>query len=132
MKLPNADTAVVDLAKLRDYCLNPFHARGKHKARVFFDALGLTAANANLLANAITTAVRDADANLGDADQHGQRYWADLDPSPLGKSARVRTAWIVRPGENRPVVTRAKIGHVSRPATCYSVAEVAYANRLWH
>lgn len=35
MKLPNADRAVVGLAKLRDYCLSPTHPRGRHKARVF-------------------------------------------------------------------------------------------------
>ncbi len=43
MKLPNSDRAVVDIAKLRDYCLNPAHPRGRHKARVFAAALGLTA-----------------------------------------------------------------------------------------
>jgi hypothetical protein len=40
MKLPNAAQALVDLAKLRDYCLNPAHPRGRHKARVFATALG--------------------------------------------------------------------------------------------
>jgi hypothetical protein len=35
MKLPNGEHAVVDSAKLREYCLNPHHARGRHKARVF-------------------------------------------------------------------------------------------------
>jgi hypothetical protein len=35
MKLPNGDRAIVDLEKLRAYCLNPQHPRGRHKARVF-------------------------------------------------------------------------------------------------
>ena len=35
MKLPNADRAVIDAAKLRGYCLNADHPRGKQKARVF-------------------------------------------------------------------------------------------------
>ena len=35
MKLPNADRAFVDIAKLRDYSLNAEHKEGKHKARVF-------------------------------------------------------------------------------------------------
>lgn len=39
--LPNAGRAVVDIRKLRDYCLNPWHEDGKHKARVFASALGL-------------------------------------------------------------------------------------------
>src|SRR5439155_22024804 len=34
MILPNADRAVVEMAKLRDYCLNLSHLRWHHKARV--------------------------------------------------------------------------------------------------
>ena len=34
MKPPNGERAIVDIAKLTDYCLNPEHARGKHKARI--------------------------------------------------------------------------------------------------
>ncbi len=49
MKLPNRDRAVVDLAKLRDYCLSEVHPRGKHKARVFRVALGLTTQDAEEL-----------------------------------------------------------------------------------
>ncbi len=41
MKLPNGERAVVDVAKLTQYCLNPQHVDGKHKARVFAAALGL-------------------------------------------------------------------------------------------
>ncbi len=29
MRMPGADKAVVDIAKLRDYCLNPLHPRGR-------------------------------------------------------------------------------------------------------
>jgi hypothetical protein len=45
-KLPNPDDAVVDIRKLRDYCLNPAHPRGRNKARVFASVLGLTASDA--------------------------------------------------------------------------------------
>ncbi|MGH7818267.1 MAG: DUF6883 domain-containing protein [Candidatus Binatia bacterium] len=41
MRIPNADRAVVDPRKLRDYCLSPIHPRGRHKARVFAAAVGL-------------------------------------------------------------------------------------------
>jgi hypothetical protein len=33
MLIPNAENAVVDIRKLRDYCLNSEHNTGKHKAR---------------------------------------------------------------------------------------------------
>jgi len=35
MKLPDAERAFVDIEKLRGYCLNPYHIRGKIKL-VFF------------------------------------------------------------------------------------------------
>ena len=49
MKLPNADRAVIEIEKLRDYSLNPNHPKGKHKARVFLAALGLKADDAEAL-----------------------------------------------------------------------------------
>jgi hypothetical protein len=42
MRLPNAEHAVVDLRKLRDYCRNFDHPVGKHEARVFLEVLGWT------------------------------------------------------------------------------------------
>ena len=35
MKLPNGAKATIPEGKLEDYCLNPFHPDGKHKAKVF-------------------------------------------------------------------------------------------------
>ncbi|CCQ62670.1 DUF6883 domain-containing protein [Crocosphaera watsonii] len=39
--LPYVDNAKVDIRKLRDYCLNPDHDHGKHKARLFSSILGM-------------------------------------------------------------------------------------------
>jgi hypothetical protein len=39
--LPNPDQAVFDIRKIEDYCLSPLHPRGRHKARVFREALDL-------------------------------------------------------------------------------------------
>ena len=49
MLIPNAENAVVDIRKLRDYCLNPEHDDGKHKARLFSSILGMTPDNAEKL-----------------------------------------------------------------------------------
>ena len=38
MKLPNGSLAIVDIRKIRNYCLNLDHPSGKHKARVFASA----------------------------------------------------------------------------------------------
>jgi hypothetical protein len=62
MKLPHGDLAVVDLAKLTDYCLNPAHPRGRHKARAFAASLGLTLDKADLLRDALLEAARTEEA----------------------------------------------------------------------
>lgn len=108
MKLPKAEHAVVDVAKLRDYCLNPNHPRGRHKARVFLAALGMTAADAVSLCDALLAAARTEDATSRDLDEYGQRYVLDfLMTGPAGR-ANVRSVWIVRVGEDGP-----------RLSTCY-------------
>jgi hypothetical protein len=56
MKLPGGADAVVDIAKLRDYCLSPVHPRGRHKARVFAAVLGLTQADADFLREELLSA----------------------------------------------------------------------------
>src|SRR5215213_4188293 len=110
MRLPNANRAFVDLAKLRDYCLNPSHPRGQHKASVFFAVLGLTASDAVGLQAALLDAARRLDAIIGARDQYGQRYTIDvLMVGPTGQGT-VRSAWIVRADEDYPRLT-----------TCYVV-----------
>ena len=41
-RLPHPDKAFLDRQKLESYCLDPTHPRGRHKARVFKQALGVT------------------------------------------------------------------------------------------
>jgi hypothetical protein len=60
MKLPNAEAAVVDIVKLREYSLNPDHPKGKHKARVFLAALGIDENDAEQLREIILRAVLSA------------------------------------------------------------------------
>lgn len=62
MKLPNPERAIVDMAKLRDYCLSTDHKRGRSKARVFATALGLTADDAGQLQAALLTAAQNYEA----------------------------------------------------------------------
>ena len=62
MTIPNAEHAVVDIRKLRDYCLNPMHDEGQHKARLFAIALGMTTDDAEDLRALLLQAVKTADA----------------------------------------------------------------------
>jgi hypothetical protein len=105
MKLPSADRAVVDMAKLRGYCLNMTHRRGQHKARVFAAALGLTAEDAEFLRDALLNAAKSYDAVPNEEIEYGQLYVLDFPISrPVGR-AMVRSGWIVRKGEDFPRLT---------------------------
>ncbi len=102
MKLPNAERAFVDIAKLRDYSLDAAHEEGKHKARVFASALGLTRNDADWLRDELLAVARTQDCRLGRRTNHGQRYVLDFTLARHGKSARLRSVWNVRPGEDFP------------------------------
>jgi len=105
MKLPNADRAVVEIEKLRDYCLSSSHPRGRHKARVFVTALGITADDAEELKQAILSAVITEEAMPTERDEYGQRYVVDFSMKRQGKEAVVRSSWIVHSGEDYPRLT---------------------------
>ena len=78
VKLPNPENAVVETRKLRDYCLSPEHPRGRHKARVFASALGLTVDDSQELRRALLAAALSEEALVAEEDQYGQRYMARL------------------------------------------------------
>ena len=77
MTLPNAERAIVDIRKLCDYCLNPLHDEGQHKARLFTTTLGMTADDAEDLRALLLEAITTHEAHLGRRDIYGQRYTTD-------------------------------------------------------
>ncbi len=105
MKLPNAERAIVDIEKLRDYCLSESHPRGKHKARVFATALGLTASDVIELRDTLLSAAGQEEAVASERDEYGQRYIVDFSMKHSGNEAIIRSAWIVRKGEDMPRLT---------------------------
>jgi hypothetical protein len=91
MLIPNAENAVVDIRKLRDYCLNSQHDDGKHKARLFSSILGMTAHDAEELRQILLEIVTTHEARLGRQDEFGQRYtldftieWQNRSATPIG------------------------------------------------
>ena len=100
MTIPNAENAVVDVAKLTDYCLNRDHPRGRHKARVFAAALGLNVENAADLQAALLHAVSEEPATITIRDEFGQRYVVDFTMEGPAGTARVRSSWIIRTEED--------------------------------
>jgi hypothetical protein len=109
MKLPNGTNAVVDIVKLRDYCLSSQHPEGRHKARVFLSALGMSSTDANQLREMLLSAASiNNEVSMTDADKYGCRYSLDVLVSWGSREAVVRSAWIIKTGEDFP-----------RLASCY-------------
>jgi len=107
MKLPNAEASIVEIEKLRDYCLSPQHPRGRHKARVFLSLLGLAVADAMELRAALLHAALTENAVPGASDRFGTRYILDFELRRGGRSAQIRSCWIVLDSEIAPrFVTR--------------------------
>jgi hypothetical protein len=105
MILPNAENAVVEIGKLRDYCLNPHHGRGGHKARVFQSALGITLDDADWLREQILLAARTIEAVEGAPSIFGRKFVVDFTLNRGELTAVVRTAWIVEHGTDFPRLT---------------------------
>lgn len=105
MRIPYSEYAVVDIRKLRDYCLDPKHDDGKHKAHLFSAKLDFTAENANFLQEKLIQIAKTNDANLGRRDVFGQRYSIDFLLEWKGKRALIRSGWIIEHNSRIPKLT---------------------------
>lgn len=102
MKLPAAERAFVDPAKVRDYLLNPHHPVGSAKAR-FFTALGFTRRRWAVLYKALHAHAADGDAETGQPSLYGQKYTIRATiTGPTGREAYLVSVWIVLEGEDFP------------------------------
>jgi len=104
MKLPNGSKAVVDIRKLRNYCLDPASPKGRNKARVFA-AVGITQEQADFLRRCLLTAASEESCTVGELDDYGQRYTLDLAVETPAGRRRVRSGWIVLRDEDFPRLT---------------------------
>ena len=102
MKLPNAANAIVDRRKIHDYCLSVSHSRGRHKARVFASVLGLTSDHSDEFVGVLRTAVLCYDALKGESDEFGDRYMVDFPLERNGRTATIRSCWILLRDEEEP------------------------------
>ena len=105
MLLPNGENAIVDISKLRDYCLNSDSPRGSHKARVFAAALGITADDAESLRATLLDAACTNEVTVSELDLHGQRYTMDVEVTTEVGTASVRSGWILLHCEAAPRLT---------------------------
>ena len=102
MKLPGGDGAFVDDEKLIGYCLNPEHPEGRHKARVFLSALGIDRSAWQALKQVLLRAAESETAEIAGPTGHGDLYVLDFAMEHEGRSAIVRSVWMVRGTEQFP------------------------------
>lgn len=98
LKLPNPDRAIVDIAKVTAYCLDPSHNHGRHKAHVFACLLGIGKSDAAWLRDQLLHAAY-LDARSISTTVFGRTYAIDFPLETSVGSALVRSGWIVRHGE---------------------------------
>ena len=91
MLLPNGKDAIVDIRKLREYCLNPDSPKGKNKARVFTRVLGIGQRNAEELREKLLEVAVSGEAIVGELDIYGQRYTIDFEMSTEVGNASIRS-----------------------------------------
>src|SRR6266496_3313044 len=102
MSLPNADRAIVDPAKIRDYLLSTSHPVGRFKA-AFFISLGYSVDRWEVLREDILMLARAGTAVLARPSLHGRKFEVDGTlKGPSGRLAAVRTVWILRSSEQFP------------------------------
>jgi hypothetical protein len=100
--LPNADDAVIDPAKLRDYLLSATHPLGRFKAR-FFGALGFSADRWPELESALRTQHLTQEAEAALVIRAGRKFTIRaILTGPNGNSAGVVSVWFIRAGETAP------------------------------
>jgi hypothetical protein len=105
MLLPNGDRAIVDIRKLRDYCLNPDNPSGSRKARVFRSALEMTKVDAPALRQRLLQVAVSEQAQVGELDRYGHRYTLEFEFRKGMSKAVVCTGWIILSNETVPRLT---------------------------
>jgi hypothetical protein len=100
--VPNADRAVVDLAKVSGYLLSRAHPVGRAKA-TFFCQFGFREDAPAELVQALLVHVRDNAVADTERSLHGTKYRVDGPlASPDGRNPSVSTVWMVLDGEVLP------------------------------
>ena len=101
-RLPHAELAVVEQAKICDYLLNSTHRYGASKAR-FFAEFGFRAEAWEELALALREHGRQNEVSRVRETGFGQRYEVEGQlTAPDGRRPRVRTVWQMDEGQTAP------------------------------
>ena len=108
--LPNSENAIVSMEKIKGYVLNANHPKGGPKAVVFRDVLGYTEENSDALIAEIKHELPNWKAKARDATKYGQLYEVRmLLKGPTGRTATVKTGWIIDDRSEQPRLVSAYI-----------------------
>jgi hypothetical protein len=105
-KLPNGDQAQLG-DKLERYVLNPQHPKGKDKAALFKNRLGITLENKEVLEKALLDVASNQEATVHKQDQYGTQYDINFLMTTEVSTSLVISCWIIRAGEDFPRLTNA-------------------------
>lgn len=105
MMLPDSGKTRVDRAKVVDYLLSSSHPDGRGKA-AFFTRCGFKAEEWEVLAQALRNVGTTNPVKGVVESAYGKRYTVDGPlQTPHGSTPKVRTVWIVEPGNPPRLVT---------------------------
>lgn len=105
MKLPNGIHAVIPEGKLEDYCLSPLHPDGKHKARVFKNALGITQENSVELEELVLQSSVSGEVTKEQENDFGKIYRVENEVEGINQKEMLCSLWIVYKGNDIPYLT---------------------------
>lgn len=95
--LPHDEQLDVPVTKLLGYSLNPDHATGRHKARLFSDLLGIDASHWRYLAYQLVDGLAQGHLERTRVTEHGIQYGAFVQVMGLNqKTFTIETGWIIR------------------------------------
>lgn len=115
MRLPNAEQAVVEHAKIADYLLNEQHEDGRSKAQ-FFISFGFRPESPELLIAALHDLVQQCDVSSLRPSLHGTKYIViGKLRTPDGREPVVKTVWMIDHGNDVPRLITALPGNRSNP-----------------
>jgi len=102
MKLPNAQTALVEREKITDYLLNSLHLYGAGKARYFL-RFGFRLEAWEVFAQALREHGQQPEVTAKAETPFGPRYEVEgAIRTPDGRNPRIRTVWQVGKGRLAP------------------------------
>ena len=101
-KLPNADKAIIEAGKLKDYILSPVHPVGRFKA-AFFQKMGYSIANWEVLEQNLRDHILTEDVTNTEETPYGEKFtikgWLEC---PKDEKVKVVTVWVILEGDNIP------------------------------